>query len=256
MAALACELSLEQPRIPEKIREICMFTLRPSTERGRGNFGWLDSRHTFSFGQYFDRNHMGFGALRVINEDVVAPAQGFGQHRHDNMEIISYVVSGVLAHSDTLGHQQSLGPGEIQYMNAGRGIEHAEFNPSATEPVHFLQIWLKPGVEGTEPRYEQRVIAAEARHNRLGLLASHAGTDGSIRLWQDAELHSGVFTPGAGATHQLAPGRCAWVQLVKGALTVGGTSMIAGDGLAISDESMIELRAGAQGAELLLFDLA
>jgi quercetin 2,3-dioxygenase len=232
-----------------------MITIRPSAARGRGDFGWLDSRHSFSFGRYYDPAHMGFRALRVINEDRVAPGKGFGQHPHDNMEIISYVLSGQLAHRDTLGHTEVLKPGEIQRMTAGEGIEHSEFNPSPTEPVHFLQIWLLPERDGLPASYEQADTGPADPATGLTLLAAPPGKNGTVAVHQDVRLYRAEPRAGRPVAVPLAPGRHAWVQVTRGALALNGQRLSAGDGAAVSGETGLTLTADAD-AEALVFDLA
>lgn len=232
-----------------------MLTPRPASARGRFDHGWLDTAHTFSFGHYHDPAHMGFGPLRVINEDRVAPGQGFGEHGHRDMEILSYVLSGALHHADSLGSSGVIRPGELQRMSAGRGVRHSEKNASATEPVHFLQIWIIPDRPGHEPGYQQIRLDEPARRDRLALAVSHDGRNGSVRIHQDAELWTAVLTPGASVTHPLRPGRRGWVQVARGRITVNGHAMSAGDGVAASDERELVVRA-EDDAEILLFDLA
>jgi len=232
-----------------------MLTIRPSDERGHARHGWLDSRHTFSFADYRDPQHMGFRALRVINEDRVEPGKGFGKHHHDDMEIVTYVLDGALAHQDSLGNGASIEPGEVQRMSAGTGIDHSEFNHSAEERVHFLQIWILPERRGLAPSYEQRAFPFAERRGELLLVASRDGRDGSVTVHQDVEIHAGKLGPGARVVHPLRPGRHAWVQVARGAIEANGRPLRAGDGLAASDEKQLEIRATAD-AEVLLFDLA
>jgi quercetin 2,3-dioxygenase len=232
-----------------------MITVRPSSERGRAQIGWLDSRHTFSFSDYHDPKHMGFRALRVINEDRVAPGQGFGTHPHRDMEIISYVLEGALEHKDSLGTGALIRPGEVQRMTAGTGVRHSEHNPSKTEPVHFLQIWILPEKTGLPPSYEQKSFPYTERTNRLRLLASRDGRDGAITLHQDVELHASVLEPGAAVHHPLTPGRHAWVQVMRGTVELGGRPLAAGDGAAVSDEAALAITA-LEASEVLVFDLA
>jgi len=234
----------------EEVRD--MMTVRRGEDRGRANFGWLDSRHSFSFGQYYDRRHMGFGALRVINEDRVAPGAGFPPHPHADMEILSYVLDGALAHRDSLGNGTVIRPGEVQRMTAGTGIRHSEFNHSPDAPVHFLQIWLLPERRGITPGYEQKRFDLGPE---LRLLASRDGRDGSVRIHQDASLWGARLAPGTPARHALAPGRRAWVQIARGDAVVDGTELAAGDGAAVTDVGSIELET-RNGGEVLLFDLA
>ena len=232
-----------------------MITIRKSTDRGHNDFGWLDTYHTFSFGQYQDPKHMGFRALRVINEDRVAPGQGFGEHPHADMEIISYVLDGALAHRDSLGTVKTLEPGEVQRMTAGRGIRHSEFNHSTTERTHFLQIWLFPDDKGLTPGYDQRRFPLDERTNRLRLIFSPDGAEGSISINQDVRLYTTNLDPGKSVRLALKPGRHAWVQVARGNITLNGKALAQGDGAALSDEAAVELQAQAP-AEVLVFDLA
>jgi redox-sensitive bicupin YhaK (pirin superfamily) len=232
-----------------------MITLRKSHERGHAQHGWLDSRHTFSFAGYHDPEHMGFRDLRVINEDRVEPARGFGTHAHRDMEILSYVLSGELAHRDSLGNGSVIRPGDVQRMSAGTGVTHSELNPSQHEPVHFLQIWILPEQDGLPPSYEQRHFPAEERAGRLRLVASRDARDGALRVHQDVEVHAGLLGRGAAVTHALRPGRHAWLQLARGRCAVNGVALEAGDGAAVSGETQLRIDA-ADDAELLLFDLA
>ena len=232
-----------------------MITVRPAAARGHADHGWLDSRHTFSFGDYHDERHMGFRALRVINEDRVQPGQGFGTHSHRDMEIVSYVLEGALEHKDSLGTGSVIRPHEVQRMTAGRGVSHSEFNASRDELVHFLQIWILPRRRDLEPSYEQRLFPREEKENRLRLLASEDGRDGSVTIHQDAELYGTVLAAGAEVRHALRPGRHAWVQVARGDVRVNGRALRAGDGAALSDEGSVEIAAAAP-SEALLFDLA
>ena len=232
-----------------------MLRLRPSAERGHFDHGWLYTRHTFSFAHYHDAHHMGWRSLRVINEDVVAQFKGFGTHGHQDMEILSYVVSGALTHQDSMGHTEVLLPGDVQAISAGRGIMHSENNGSPAEPVHFLQIWILPDELGIEPRYEQRTFPEEARRGRLCLVASRDGDDGSLLIHQEARVYVALLARGEMISHGLADGRGAWVQVVRGALSVNGVAMAAGDGAAIEEEEMVTLDPSEE-TELLLFDLA
>ena len=232
-----------------------MIRVRKAGERGHFDHGWLDTHHTFSFARYYDPRQMGFRALRVINEDRVEPRQGFGTHPHRDMEIVTYVLEGALAHRDSLGTGSTIRPGELQRMTAGAGIVHSEFNPSETEPVHFYQIWLEPEREGLEPSYEQRAFPEEERSNRLRLVASPDGSDGSLTIRQDARLYLATLDGGRAVSHELTPGRHAWVQVLRGDVELNGRPMRAGDGAAVSDESDLTIRADGP-AEVLLFDLA
>jgi redox-sensitive bicupin YhaK (pirin superfamily) len=233
-----------------------MITLRKAEDRGRFDHGWLDTRHTFSFADYRDEDHMGFRALRVINEDRVRPGEGFGTHGHRDMEILSYVLEGALAHRDSTGGEGVLRPGEVQRMSAGTGVMHSEFNGSRTEPVHFLQIWLLPDRPGHAPSYEQKLFPEAERRGRLRLVASTDGADGSLRIHQDARVHATVLGKGDAARLALAPGRHAWVQVARGEVTVNGRALVAGDGAALSEEPEVALLGGAAGGEALVFDLA
>lgn len=228
--------------------------VRRAAERGRSDLGWLDSRHTFSFSGYYDPAQMGFRALRVINDDRVAAGRGFGMHGHADMEILSYVVSGELAHRDSLGNGETIRPGDVQRMTAGTGIRHSEFNPSATAPVRFLQIWIEPEREGLKPGYEQRFVAPEEKAHRLRLVASRDGRDGSVVIHQDVALSAGLLSPGDRVRYDLAAGRHAWLQVVRGTLTANGTALAEGDGARWSAATPIELTASAD-SEVLLFDL-
>jgi len=232
-----------------------MITLRKADERGHADHGWLDTHHTFSFAGYQDPNHMGFRALRVINEDRVQPGQGFGKHGHRDMEILSIVLSGELAHEDSLGNGSVIRPGDVQRMSAGKGILHSEFNHSQTEGVHFLQIWIQPEANGIEPGYEQTHVPRDERLNRLRLVASRDGRDGSLTVHQDASVYASVLEPGKELSYELPAGRHAWVQVARGEVTLNGETLRAGDGASTSDPGALKLAADAEGAELLLFDL-
>jgi redox-sensitive bicupin YhaK (pirin superfamily) len=231
-----------------------MQTVRHSNERGAANFGWLDSRHTFSFGHYHDPRFMGFGPLRVINEDHVQPARGFDPHGHRDMEIISYVVSGALRHQDSMGNVSIIRPGDVQRMTAGTGVRHSEYNASDEEDAHFLQIWIEPEALNLPPGYEQKAFSPAEKTNRLRLVASRTGRDGSISIHRDADLHAGLLESGVSLTHAFAAGRLGWLQVVRGALTANGVTLQAGDGLSLRDEPTLKLQANA-ATELLLFDM-
>jgi redox-sensitive bicupin YhaK (pirin superfamily) len=234
-----------------------MITVRRSGERGHFDHGWLDTRHTFSFADYHDERHMGFRALRVINEDQVRPGQGFGTHGHRDMEILSYVLEGTLAHKDSTGGNGTLVPGEVQRMTAGTGVRHSEFNGSDDEPVHFLQIWLLPDRPGHAPGYEQKAFPDAARRGVPRLVASPDGSGGSLTIHQDARVYATLLARGEGFEHRLSPGRHAWVQVARGQASVNGTLLEAGDGAALSDEAAVRLAGAGDGeAEVLLFDLA
>jgi redox-sensitive bicupin YhaK (pirin superfamily) len=232
-----------------------MIVVRDRGRRGRTQFGWLDSQHTFSFGDYHDPNHMGFRSLRVINDDRVIPGAGFGTHGHRDMEIVSYVLEGALAHKDSLGTGSTIRPGDVQRMSAGTGITHSEFNASQTEPVHFLQIWILPESRGLAPGYEQRSFPTAERHNRFKLVADRHGTDGALTIHQDVKLYVATLEAGAALTQPLPADRYAWLQVASGVVSLEGDELRAGDGAAISGEASIHLES-APGAELLLFDLA
>lgn len=232
-----------------------MFNVRKAADRGHADHGWLKANHTFSFAGYRDPDFMGFRSLRVMNEDFVAPGKGFGTHPHNNMEIVTYVLEGALEHRDSMGNGEVLYPGEFQRMSAGTGITHSEFNPSATEPVHLYQIWLQPEREGIVPSYEQKRFGDQERLNRLRLVASREAKDGSLRIHQDAKIYLSTLEAGNQLAHEIAPGRHAWLQVLRGSLTTGGKTLQASDGLAVSDESELKMEAH-EDAEILLFDLA
>lgn len=233
-----------------------MLAHRRSEDRGFVDLGWLKSRHSFSFGHYHDPRHMGFGSLRVINEDRVVPGAGFDTHGHKDMEIISYVLSGALAHKDSLGTGAVIRPGEVQRMSAGTGIRHSEFNHSETQPVHFLQIWLFPERSGLTPSYEQKDFALEEKRGRLRLVASRDGREGSVTVHQDVDLYATVLAPGERVEHQPRPGRRLWIQVARGSVSANGVRLAPGDGLGVVDESVMTIEALDDEAELLLFDLA
>ena len=232
-----------------------MMKLRPREDRGTARTGWLDSRHTFSFGHYLDPANMGFRALRVINEDRVIPGAGFPTHGHSDMEIISYVLEGALAHEDTTGTKSIIRPGEVQRMSAGTGIRHSEFNASKTEPVHFLQIWILPERDGLAPGYEQRSFPDAEKRGRWRLVASRDGREGSVTVHQDVDLYATLLGDGETLSFAPRPGRHAWLQVARGQAIVNGQSLKEGDGAAFSDVAAIEVASGAD-SEILLFDLA
>jgi hypothetical protein len=232
-----------------------MITIRPADERGGANHGWLDTRHTFSFSGYYDPRHMGFRALRVINEDRVAPGRGFGTHGHRDMEILSYVVSGGLGHRDSTGKSEVIRPHEWQRMTAGTGVQHSEMNASKTEPVHFFQIWIMPEAENIRPGHEQRLFAPEEKTGRLRLVASRDGREGSLKIHQDVSVYNALLRGGGAVEHHLEPGRHAWLQVVRGTVALNGTRLGAGDGAAVSEESTLKISAGDE-SEVILFDLA
>jgi redox-sensitive bicupin YhaK (pirin superfamily) len=230
-----------------------MMTIRKANERGHADHGWLDTYHTFSFADYYDPQWMGFRDLRVINDDLVMPGMGFGKHPHRDMEIITYILSGALEHKDSMGNGRVIKPGEFQYMAAGTGVQHSEFNPSKDEAVHLLQIWIQPDKHGAKPAYGGK-SCANAAPGRLRLIVSKAGREDSLRINQDADLWLAKFSNGQTVTHELKPGRHAWVQVAEGGVTLNGKTLNAGDAAAVSDESKLEL-AGKGKAQVLLFDL-
>jgi redox-sensitive bicupin YhaK (pirin superfamily) len=228
-----------------------MIQLRPRNQRGHFNHGWLDTYHTFSFDRYYDPQHMGFRALRVINEDRVAPAQGFGTHPHRDMEIITYILEGALEHKDSMGTGSIIRPGEVQRMSAGTGVTHSEFNPSRTEPVHLLQIWILPEADGIKPSYEQKQFSRDELRGKLRLVAAQNPIHGAVRIHQDVRLFATVLD-GGDIKHKLEHGRFAWVQVARGSMLMNGNELQAGDGAALSNETAVEL--SGQG-EALVFDL-
>jgi hypothetical protein len=231
-----------------------MIELRRAAERGHAEHGWLDSWHSFSFADYYDPAHMGYGPLRVINEDRIQPGTGFGTHGHRDMEILSYVLEGALAHKDSMGNGSAIVPGDVQRMSAGRGVQHSEFNHARDSVTHFLQIWIEPSVRGIAPGYEQKHFDAASKRGRLRLVASPDGAEGSVRIHQDARMYAGLLDGAERATHALAPGRKAYVHVARGSLTVNGSPLAAGDALKASGVAGIVLEGG-KGAEALLFDL-
>ncbi len=231
-----------------------MLAIRKAEERGPTNLGWLKSWHSFSFGRYYDPKFMGFESLRVINDDHVAPDRGFDAHPHDNMEIITYILEGQLEHKDSLGTGSVIKPGDVQRMSAGTGITHSEFNPSRRESVHLLQIWILPKKRDVPPSYDQKYFAPEQKRGKLLLVASETGRDGSISINQDADMYAGLIDGDETVTHQLKPGRKAWIQVARGSVHVNGNLLYPGDGVAVSEEE-IKLHDGGD-AEVLLFDLA
>jgi hypothetical protein len=232
-----------------------MTELRRATDRGHANHGWLDSWHSFSFADYHDPAHMGFGALRVINEDRVQPGMGFGTHGHRDMEIISYVLEGALEHKDSMGNGSTIRPGNVQRMSAGTGVRHSEYNPSEREGVHFLQIWIEPGARGVAPSYEEKNFDAASKRGRLRLIASPDGREGSVTIHQDALVYASLLDGAETAVHALAAGRKAYVHVARGEVTANGQPLRAGDALKADGEREIRLEGG-RGAEVLLFDLA
>ena len=230
-----------------------MLTIRPATERGHAHHGWLDSNFSFSFAEYHDPRHMGFRALRVINEDVVAPQMGFGKHPHRDMEILSYMLEGAVKHEDSMGSSEILRPGELQHMSAGSGVLHSERNPSSSTPFHMLQIWLIPNQLGIEPNYEQKAFKVQTEPDRIHLLASKDGRGESFVLNSDAELSAARLTSGGSVTHTFRGGY-GWVQVARGTVEAGGATLRAGDGLQLEGEATLTLSSAA-GGEFLLFDL-
>jgi len=232
-----------------------MINIRHSEERGGGDYGWLNTRHTFSFNTYHDPKFMGFRSLRVINEDYVAPGQGFPTHPHRDMEIITYVLDGALEHKDSLGTGSVIRPGDGQRMSAGSGIRHSEANPSTTGDAHFLQIWILPDQQGIKPSYEQKAFPTEEKRGKLRLIASPDGEGGSVTIHQDSKLYVTLLAPGETVTHQMEPDRHAWIQIAKGSIELNGKVLKQGDGAAVSDEKQLTVK-GTEEAEVLLFDLA
>jgi quercetin 2,3-dioxygenase len=233
-----------------------MITIRSAQDRGMADFGWLHSQHTFSFGQYQDPQHMGFGKLRVINEDRVAPGKGFATHGHQDMEIVSYVLDGALEHKDSLGTGSVILPGDVQRMSAGTGIRHSEFNASQTEPVHFLQIWILPERDGMAPGYAQKNFTNAEKSGKLRLVGSRDGRDGSIAIHQDVSFYAGILQNNDTVSYDFAPGRLAWLQLARGAAKLNDYDLKAGDGVAIDGEAQILIASLASDTEVLLFDMA
>jgi redox-sensitive bicupin YhaK (pirin superfamily) len=231
-----------------------MQEIRRSLERGYADHGWLKSYHSFSFADYFDPKHVEFGPLRVINEDRVAAGQGFGTHSHRDMEIISYVLAGELAHRDSMGNGSSIRPGDVQRMSAGRGVRHSEFNPSPASLVHFLQIWIQPNVQGIEPSYEEKRFTPDEKRGRLRLIASPDQSDGSVLIHQDARVYAGLFDGAESASLNVAPGRLIYVHVARGAMRANGAALEAGDALKSSDTQQLQLQDG-RDAEVLVFDL-
>ena len=231
-----------------------MLAIRPADDRGLANFGWLESRHTFSFGHYYDPRFMGFGPLRVINEDRVQPGQGFDTHGHRDMEIISYVLDGALEHKDSMGTGSVIRPGDVQRMSAGTGVRHSEFNASDSDPVHFLQIWILPEEKGLAPSYEQRTFAAEEKNGKLRLVGSRDGREGSVTIHRDVDLYAALLEDGETLGHAFANGRNGWVQIAGGSVLLNGNQLYPGDGVAIDGRAEITL-TGTSAAEVLLFDM-
>jgi quercetin 2,3-dioxygenase len=237
------------------VRRTKMITLRPARARGHKNHGWLNANHTFSFGSYYDPQHMQFRALRVMNEDFVSPGMGFGTHPHNDMEIVTYVLEGALEHKDSMGNGEVLRPGEFQRMSAGTGITHSEFNPSKDEPVHLYQIWQLPEKDGITPSYEQKRFPEEERRNQLRLVASRDQADGSLLIHSDARVYLSTIDQGRSVTHELAANRYAWLQVLRGSVTLNGQPLDTSDGAAIANETSLNIEATTD-AEVMLFDLA
>ena len=233
-----------------------MITVRPKDERGVANFGWLDSRHTFSFGHYYDPQHMGFASLRVINEDKVIPAKGFGTHGHQDMEIISYVLSGELAHRDSIGNGSVIRPGDVQRMSAGTGVRHSEYNASDLNPVHFLQIWIMPDQRGLQPSYEEKHFDRNSRQGKLKLIGSQDGRDNSVTIHQDVNLYLASLAKSDRLTYQIDANRAVWLQVTKGEVKLNQKLLQAGDGAAIIDEAELAIAGNNADSEILLFDMA
>jgi redox-sensitive bicupin YhaK (pirin superfamily) len=231
-----------------------MITLRPSSQRGHANHGWLDSYHSFSFADYYDAENMGYGSLRVINEDRVQPGMGFGTHGHRDMEIISYVLEGQLSHQDNMGNGSIITPGDVQRMSAGRGVLHSEFNPSKTDGVHFLQIWIEPSARAIPASYEQNRVDAGAKRGKLALIAGPEGSGAAVTIHQDAHVYATLLDGSESVTHAMAPGRRAYVHVARGSVSVNGVTLTAGDAAKIEAEAQITLADGAD-AEVLVFDL-
>jgi len=231
-----------------------MITVRPSRQRGHANHGWLDSFHSFSFADYYDAEFMGYGPLRVINEDRVQPGMGFGTHGHRDMEIISYVLDGQLSHQDNMGNGSIITPGDVQRMSAGRGVMHSESNPSQTDGVHFLQIWIEPSVRGIPASYEQNRVAADAKRGKLALIAGPEGSGAAVTIHQDARIYATLLDGSESVTLAIAPGRRAYVHVARGSVKVNAVALAAGDAARIEDAAQVTLAEGA-GAEVLLFDL-
>lgn len=231
-----------------------MISVRPANQRGHFDHGWLDTYHTFSFADYYDPRNMGFRSLRVINEDRVAGGRGFGTHPHRDMEIITYVVEGALEHKDSMGNGSAITPGEVQRMSAGTGVAHSEYNSSKSDPVHLLQIWILPEQQGMTPSYEQKRFQPEERRGRLRLIGSRDAREGAVTIHQDVELYASLLEPGEKTAHPLAENRHAWVQVIRGEITLNGKALKAGDGAAVTAETSLEFVA-VESAEFLLFDL-
>lgn len=232
-----------------------MFYKRPAEERGHADHGWLKSNFSFSFADYFDENFMGFGPLRVINDDVVAAGKGFGMHPHRDMEIITYVLSGALEHKGSMGTGSIIKPGDVQHMSAGTGVFHSEFNPSENEAVHLLQIWIIPNKRSVQPRYAQKHYAREEKLNKLRLIASSDGEDGSIDIYQDAKVFASVLESGKSVKYELPKERHAWLQVATGSVKLNDLELMAGDGVAVAEEDLLTITGTGDGGEIILFDV-
>lgn len=232
-----------------------MIKVRKAASRGHFDFGWLNTYHTFSFGDYYDPSHMAFRSLRVINEDIVAPGRGFPRHGHRDMEIFTYIIEGALQHRDSMGNGSIIRPGDVQRMSAGTGVTHSEANPSSDDRVHLLQIWILPAKEGIEPDYEEKKFPREEKLNRLRLIISPEGSEGAVKINQDARVYASVLDAGQEVSQQLASGRHAWLQVAAGSVSINDTELQQGDGAAVSDESGLKI-AAREPSEILLFDLA
>ncbi len=232
-----------------------MIKIRKSNERGHANHGWLEAKHSFSFADYYDPDHMGFRVLRVINEDKIAGGAGFGTHPHRDMEIVTYVLEGALEHKDSMGTGSVIRAGEIQYMSAGSGVEHSEFNHSKTEKAHLLQIWILPSEKGAKPRYDQKHFTPEEKRGKLKLLASSDGREGSVAIRQNASIYASILNPGESTRLDLAKGRHAWIQAAKGGVEVNGKILEQGDGAVVSDETTLTFKGTTSNSEFLVFDL-
>jgi redox-sensitive bicupin YhaK (pirin superfamily) len=231
-----------------------MITLRPAQERGQAHFDWLDSQHSFSFGSYFDLNHQGFATLRVINEDKIQPARGFGTHGHRDMEIVTYVLDGALEHKDSIGNGSIMRPGDVQRMSAGTGIQHSEFNASPSESVHLLQIWILPQQSGLPPSYEQTYFPSDSKQGQLRLIGSGDGREGSVTIHQAVDLYATILDAGETVSHTLSAGHRAWVQVARGSVQLGDRILTVGDGAALTDEPSLTLTGAAERSEVLVFD--
>jgi len=240
-------------KVPNRVHSLLMMIIRKSNERGHAEHGWLDSYHTFSFADYYDPQWLGFRTLRVINDDLIMPGMGFGTHPHRDMEIISYVLGGALQHRDSMGNGRVIRPGEFQYMAAGTGVEHSEFNPSKTEATRLLQIWILPDAKGVKPRYAERNLA-QAEMGKFHLVASKTGRDGSMEIHQDTDLLLAKLEPGQNVRHALPPGRHAWVHVAEGEVSLNGQKLAGGDAAGLSKESALEIGA-TKPSQVLLFDL-